>query len=210
VYARIARRYDERWARYVRATVEQTARRTDLADRRLLLDVGCGTGAFLKRMTASEPGPAVVGCDVTPEMLEVASLALGTGARLTAADAHALPFGDATFDIVTSISSFHFWQRPALALSEIARVMTPGAELVITDWCDDFLACWICDRVLRFVDRAHRRSYGTGECRRMLEVAGFEVVSIERYRIDWLWGLMSARARKTSTNPAVHVFGANP
>jgi len=41
-------------------------------------------------------------------------------------------------------------------------------------------------------------------------VAGFEVVSIERYRIDWLWGLMSARARKTSTNPAVHVFGANP
>jgi len=194
-YARLASRYDRRWGTYVRATAEATLRRADLAGRRLLLDVGCGTGAFLRRAIGSEPHLAAVGVDVTPEMLQIASSTLGPKARLAASDVHALPFRGGTFDVVTSLSSFHFWECPDLALAEIGRVMAPGAELVLTDWCDDVLACRICDRL---VDSAHHQAYRSEACRAMLEDAGLQVRSVSRFRGGWLWGLMTARARKAT------------
>jgi ubiquinone/menaquinone biosynthesis C-methylase UbiE len=241
-YARLAPRYDARWARYVRGSTEATARRLGPVASRRLLDVGCGTGALLKRLRAPAPpgreagqavgraqgravrrdsvrdvghalergagchaGDAVgtaVGCDLTPEMLAVARAELGAAAPLVAADVHALPFGDAAFDLVASVSALHLWARPDRALGEIARAMAPGAELVVTDWCDDFLACRLCDWAMRLVDASHRRAYGTRKCRALLETAGLSVLSVERYRIGWLWGLMTVRARRPAAEAA--------
>ena len=58
----------------------------------------------------------------------------------------------------------------------------------MTDCCDDCLACRVCDLTLRLVDRAHRRAYGSRDCARMLERAGYDGASVERCKIDWLWG----------------------
>jgi hypothetical protein len=76
------------------------------------------------------------------------------------------------------------------------RVLRPGGALVVTDWCDDYLACCIYDRLLRLFSAAHHRIYGAAECGEVFAGAGFEAVSVERYKIDWLWGLMTATARK--------------
>ena len=48
---------------------------------------------------------------------------------------------------------------------------------------------------LRLASAAHVRTYGRDQCRDLLEGAGFEAVAVERYRIDWFWGLMTAEAR---------------
>jgi ubiquinone/menaquinone biosynthesis C-methylase UbiE len=212
-YARLAPRYDARWARYVRGSTEATARRLGPVASRRLLDVGCGTGALLKRLRAPAPpgreAGQAVGCDLTPEMLAVARAELGAAAPLVAADVHALPFGDAAFDLVASVSALHLWARPDRALGEIARAMAPGAELVVTDWCDDFLACRLCDWAMRLVDASHRRAYGTRKCRTLLETAGLTVLSVERYRIGWLWGLMTVRARRPAAEAAGGPGGAS-
>src|SRR6266571_3337497 len=72
----------------------------------------------------------------------------------------------------------------------------PGGRLVITDWCDDYLACHICDHVLRLFNRAYYRAYRERECRVLLEALGIGPVRTDRYKISWLWGLMTAVVQK--------------
>jgi len=78
----------------------------------------------------------------------------------------------------------------------MARVLAPRGRIVITDWCDDYLACRLCNLYLRVTSRAHYKTYRQQECVRLLNQAGHARPSVERYKISWLWGLMTARARK--------------
>lgn len=68
--------------------------------------------------------------------------------------------------------------------------------MVITDWCDDYLACRLCDLWLRVFDRAHFRTYGQEQCGRFVQQAGFTGVRVDRYKINWLWGLMTSVGEK--------------
>jgi len=66
-----------------------------------LLDVGCGTGYFTRMLSAATGGD-VVGVDLDREWVEYARRRNG-GARYAVADARALPFANASFDLVVSI-----------------------------------------------------------------------------------------------------------
>ena len=195
-YARLAPRYDSRWAAYVEASVRETLSRLDLASTGALLDIGCGTGALLGAVAAASPGVALTGADPSPEMLAVARQRLGAAATLECAPAERLPFADGAFDIVVSTSALHFFRRPDAALAEAGRVLAPGGRIVVTDWCRDYLTIRLLDLYLRVFNRAHWRAYSAAECRRLLADAGFEAIAIERYKISPLWGMMTATARK--------------
>ncbi len=195
-YAGLARRYDRVWSSYVSASVEATLRRLEAAPGERVLDLGCGTGALLASLAGGAADADLTGIDLSGEMLEVARGRKRPPMRLIQGSAEDLPFAAEAFDAVVSTSVFHYFRRPAVALGEIRRVLRPGGRLVVTDWCDDFVSCRACDLVLRLFDRAHFRSYGAAELTRMLDEAGFTVVSLDRYKIDWLWGMMTAIARK--------------
>lgn len=197
-YGRLAVRYDERWASYVEASVEETLGRLPPHAGGNLLDIGCGTGAFLHAVSARHPDMEIAGVDVSPDMLAIARRRLPEDAMLQVASADALPFPDASFDIVVTTNAFHFFRAPDAALREISRVLRPGGAVVVTDWCDDYLTCRVCDRLLRVFTAAHHRVYGSAECRGLLERQGFDAVAVEPYKISWLWGLMTATARKGS------------
>lgn len=194
-YARLADRYDRRWSFYVEATVRETLSRLSLEAEGDLLDIGCGTGALLLAVSQAQPAARLVGIDASPEMLTVARQRLGTAARLEQAWAHALPFDDGSFDIVVSSSVFHFLREPLAALAEMRRVLRAGGRLVITDWCHDYISCRICDFFLRRISRAHYRVYRRRECQDLLKASAFTDVAVERYKINWLWGMMTATAR---------------
>jgi ubiquinone/menaquinone biosynthesis C-methylase UbiE len=191
-YARVAPHYDSKWSFYIRATIRETLARLSLDPEDRLLDVGCGTGALLHELARSHPAARLSGVDPVPEMLAVARSRLSPKVELLEGCAERLPFADERFDVIVSCNMFHYLRRPAAALAEMARVLRPGGRLVITDWCDDYLACRICNVYLRAFSRAHFRMYGRRECARLLREAGYEDVRVDRYKINWLWGLMTA------------------
>ncbi len=200
-YGALASKYDRKWAGYVEATIRETLRRMPLNPGDRILDVACGTGALLRAVAASAKASDIrvtlAGVDATPEMLDVAKARIGSSAELKHARAESLPFEDGTFDTVVTTNALHFFRPPQGALSEMWRVTKPGGRVVITDWCDDFVSCRICDRALRVFSPAHHRIYDARGCRKLLQDAGFQSIDIERYKITWLWGLMTATAARS-------------
>ena len=195
-YAKAARHYDEKWAFYVEATTRETLRRLPLNAASRVLDVGCGTGELLRRVRANVPDAVLAGLDPVPEMLDVAREKLSGRDDLRVGYADRLPWNAGTFDVVVSCNMFHYISEPLRALREMARVLRPTGALVLTDWCDDYFACRICNLYLRLTNRAFYKTYRQAECLELLKVAGYEVQSFERYKISWLWGLMTAVARR--------------
>ena len=101
----------------------------------LCLDLATGPGHTAFRL-ARRAG-FVIGADVAPGMIETARRRAGEeGVKNTLfllADAHALPFAEASFDLATCrIAAHHFRDVPA-ALGQVARVLKPGGRFVLED-----------------------------------------------------------------------------
>lgn len=105
-----------------------------------VLDVGCGTGtlAIAAKRRVGQSGK-VCGIDASPEMIARARKKAGkAGVELVfeTAAIEALPFPDATFDIVLSTVMFHHLPEEARhqGFREIRRVLKPGGRLLAVDF----------------------------------------------------------------------------
>jgi ubiquinone/menaquinone biosynthesis C-methylase UbiE len=100
-----------------------------------VLDVATGAGHTALAMAPQVA--RVIATDLTPEMLaETSRLAAERGlgnVETRTADAEALPFADATFDLVTCRLAFHHFTRPERSVHEFARVLKPGGTLGFAD-----------------------------------------------------------------------------
>lgn len=106
-------------------------------ERMRLLDIGCGTGRTLHQISRAHPAMQLHGVDLSPAYIRTARRRLADVAELTLAveNGEALPWADATFDIVTSTYMFHELPRNARrnVVREMLRVVKPGGLLVIED-----------------------------------------------------------------------------
>lgn len=142
-----------------------------------VLDVGTGTGhtalAFAPRVAE------VVGVDFTPAMLEQARrLAAERGVanvRFDEGDAMALPYADASFDLVTCRVCAHHFADPAQAVRETARVLRPGGTFLLVDSVapEDPAEDTFFNAIELLRDRCHVRNHRVSEWCQMLAAAGF-------------------------------------
>jgi SAM-dependent methyltransferase len=112
-------------------TYEEALRRVDPRPGQLVLDVGCGVGAFLR--LAADRGARPFGLDASEALLELARSRV-PDADLRIGDMEALPYADDTFDLVTGFNSFFFANDIVAALREAGRVAKPGTPVVIQVW----------------------------------------------------------------------------
>jgi SAM-dependent methyltransferase len=100
-----------------------------------VLDVGCGSGNAA--LVAARRFCEVTGVDYVPELVERARLraaAEGTPARFEVADAQALPFPEASFDLVLSTVGVMFAPDQTTAAGELLRVCRPGGRIGLASW----------------------------------------------------------------------------
>ena len=193
-YRYLAGRYDDHWAGYTEATVGQTVAQLPVLKDQRILDVGCGTGSLLITLQGLAPALQLTGIDPSSEMLDIAERKLCGQALLQHGYAEKLPFADASFDTLLSTNVFHFVHSPVTALAEFHRVLRPGGNLIITDWCNDYLVSRLRGRFSRFFRSNFHRIYGSRELSGLLSSTGFSALHVERYRFGVTWGLMTVSA----------------
>jgi SAM-dependent methyltransferase len=101
-----------------------------------LLDVGTGSGGAVA-IPAAWRGAEVVGADITDAWFEAArrrAEEAGVEVDWVVGDAVALPFEDASFDVVTSTFGHMFAPDQAAAASELVRVCRPGGTIGLCCW----------------------------------------------------------------------------
>jgi ubiquinone/menaquinone biosynthesis C-methylase UbiE len=130
--------YLERFARTMAA--EKSASHALLEPQRgqRLLDVGCGRGDDVRAL-APHVGPngCVVGIDISETLIgEARQRGADPCVRFHVADAHAMPFADASFDAARVERALQHVEDPAGVLAEMARVVRPGGIIVASepDW----------------------------------------------------------------------------
>jgi ubiquinone/menaquinone biosynthesis C-methylase UbiE len=104
-----------------------------LPDGARVLEVGCGRGVALVPLAERCRPAHLVGLDLEPQLLAIAEARLarrGVHAELVVGDVRAMPFADASFDVVIDFGTCWHVTRPADALTEVARVLAPGGRLV--------------------------------------------------------------------------------
>lgn len=161
-----------------------------------VLEIAAGTGVVTRSLAAAMPPDArIVATDLNQAMLDHANT-IGTprAVEWRQADAMALPFGDASFDVVVCQFGVMFFPERPRGYAEALRVLAPGGTFVFNAWDrledNDFAACVTTaaesvfpDDPPRFMARVPHGYSDTARIRADLAAAGFgsraDIVSVE-------------------------------
>ncbi len=124
--------YEERYAQEQKAKYEKAIGKTNITSGNNVLDVGCGTGLFLRYVAPK--GGLVVGVDVSCKLLLKAKEQTKAFANvlLVQADADHLPFRKKFFDTVSAFTVLQNMPKPRETLIELKRAATIKGILVVT------------------------------------------------------------------------------
>ena len=167
-----------------------------------VLDLAAGTGEPAISIASRMAGTGeVVAADLSAELLEIASTRAGhrqlTNFTTQVADAHQLPFDDKSFDLATSRFGVMFFSNAPKALSELRRVLKPGARACFAAWGPFDQPYWSSTMgvVLEQVGGPALEPGGPdpfrfaqpGSLSAALAESGFQAVQEEARTVPWTW-----------------------
>lgn len=179
------------------------ARAAALGPKRIL-ETAAGTGIVTAALAAALPEAEITATDLNQAMLDVAANALA-GIDFRQADAQALPFADAAFDLVVSQFGAMFFPDRIAAYAEARRVLRPGGAFLFNAWdrlernpvtaaVGDALAAHFPDDPPNFYARIPFGYHDPARIEADLRAAGFTGIAIETVALS---SRVDARAAAT-------------
>lgn len=182
-FGRFAQRYVSSQTHAQGADLDRLAALASAREHERALDIATGGGHAALRLAALSA--CVVATDISPRMLTTAQEFLTSqeahNVTFLAADAQALPFADATYDLVTCrIAPHHFSHCPQF-VEESARVLQPDGLLLVQDHLlpEDEDAAQYIETFERLRDPSHHRAYAASEWVDIFETAALKVEGVE-------------------------------
>lgn len=172
---------------YARLVAERAA----LLEPHRILETAAGTGVVTEALHRALPQAEIVATDLNAPMLEQAARRLSNSkVRFQPADAQALPFADASFDLVVCQFGVMFFPDKVRANAEARRVLRQGGRYMLVIWnrIDHNLATMAAGRAVadlfpieaaRFYERVPFRYHDVGLIERDLLAAGFTDIEFE-------------------------------
>jgi ubiquinone/menaquinone biosynthesis C-methylase UbiE len=172
---------------YARLVAERAA----LLGPRTILETAAGTGVVTEALHAALPDAEIVATDLNPPMLEEARQRVSSPkVRFQTADAQALPFADASFDLVVCQFGLMFVPDKVRGNSEARRVLRQDGRYMLVIWnkIESNLATMTAGRAVadlfplqagRFYERVPFRYHDRGLIEQDLLAAGFNDIEFE-------------------------------
>jgi ubiquinone/menaquinone biosynthesis C-methylase UbiE len=168
-----------------RGFYKNTARILNLKNDDKYLEIGFGSGLFVKKYASHVSH--IAGLDCSEDMVKLASsinrdLIESGKAEFIQGDVSNLPWKDNEFSVVVGIETFFFWSEPETSLKEIFRVLAPEGRLVLEmaynkdDGRDH----------TKQIEKYNLKLYSGEEMRILLKESGFSDISIDYYKSLWI------------------------
>ena len=132
-WSSLAAQWSELWAASAAPAHEALIAASGIRSGSRVLDVGCGSGEFLRAL--AQHGAVATGVDPAPGMVALART-LAPLADVRIAEAEDLPYADGSFDVVTAVNALQFADDTVDALAEFARVLAPGGFVAVANWAE--------------------------------------------------------------------------
>ena len=176
----------------VRGMNRSHSRRTDwglghvaFGEHYIILDVGCGGGATIRKLAARSPFGKVYGVDISPDSVRVArdynsGLIASGHSEILESGVSSLPFPDENFDVVTAVETHYYWSNLVEDMKEIYRVLVPYGKFLIVG--GEYLGSRFDERNKKWAKDIGMNLHTLPELQEKLEEAGFTEVEIHEER----------------------------
>ena len=150
-----------------------------IAENASVLDVGCGGGANIARLLKRAPQGSVTGIDYSPVSVkksrEVNAKAIAADrCQVLEGSADALPFEEASFDLVTAFETVYFWPEIEKCFAGVRRTLKEGGCFVIVNEDDGLSGNNV--KWEKMIEGMH--TYTPDELRTHLAAAGFRDITV--------------------------------
>ena len=141
-----------------------------------VLDIGCGAGMAVERLSKIATDATVVGIDYSGTMVDMAKKRNRSAIRAGKVEVRegtvsSIPYEDGRFAKAWSIESFYYWPDPVADLREVWRVLGPGGGMVIVlEWFRDMVGI---ERIEPLAERMNCPLFSGAEIVALLGEAGF-------------------------------------
>lgn len=146
-----------------------------------VLDIGCGGGETLRRLSESVAKGSVTGLDYSELSVRLSAernkADVESGKmKIVEASVEKMPFADNSFDKIITVESFYFWSDPQEDLREVYRVLDKGGRFLIA--ADIHGDAELDEKDLESIEKYGLFNPTIKEFRELLENAGFRDVAV--------------------------------
>lgn len=145
------------------------------------LDIGCGTGNYLKAL--NQLGFTFHGVDPSQQMLQQAKHNNPTNTLIEAA-AEQLPFPDLYYDAAIGILTIHHWQDKLQGLIEVNRVLKPNGKLLLFSFSpQQIMGYWLHHYFPAMIQQCSLTTLPEAQMELLLRQSGFKTIQSFKYYV---------------------------